>query len=155
HLARAVAEEEVARLAGVDVAAAELGGIGAAQPALPGELVLREEHLVAARADAVDALGGGGFCRRDGAEEGRARLEARLGAWIGDVGARTAVAGLAADAQLDRLLGAEAGAGSADGELEQLGERAPVMLAAIAEQGQLLVEGAAQGGLVGDGEAEA
>src|ERR1700722_11429700 len=62
HLARAAAQQEVAPFAGGDRAAARI--IAAARPALPGERIAREQHLMAARADAVHQLGAGHLSAR-------------------------------------------------------------------------------------------
>ena len=79
HLARAAAQQKVARLARGDRAAARV----AAAPLLPlpGVRVAREQHLVAARAHAVDPLGARHLAV--GRAAGRASRNALLGAKSG------------------------------------------------------------------------
>ena len=114
HLARAAAQQEVARLARRDRAAARLP---AAPPLpLPGVRIAREQHLVAARADAVHLLGARHVAARlrPRVQERAARREVRVHARIDDVLAAAAVARLAADADLDEVARAEAGPQLAD-----------------------------------------
>src|SRR5262249_35776081 len=100
HRRGAAAEEEVARLAAVDVGAA---GVAVARAALPGPGVAREEHLVAARAGAIDALRVKRIVAHRGMidlQERRSGLERREHTGIGHVLATAPVARLATDAQL-------------------------------------------------------
>ena len=114
HLARAAAQQEVARLARRDRAAARLAA--APRLPLPGVRIAREQHLVAARADAVHLLGARHVAARlrPRVQERAARREVGVDARIGDVLAAAAVARLAADADLDEVARAEAGPQLAD-----------------------------------------
>src|SRR5437762_3294407 len=73
HSAHSSGRSSIARLPGVDVAAAR---IRPPRAALPRVLVAGEEHLMASRARAVDASGPRAFRRREAHREARAaRLE--------------------------------------------------------------------------------
>ena len=168
HLAPALAEQEIARLARGDAAAA-----GARQvttlAALPRPRVAREQHLVTARARAVLPLGGRQRRvrrrRRLQPQQRAARLERRQAVRIVGVLARATMAGLAADADLDEVRGHEAVARFQDGPPQRRAR--PVAVAAARrprrarggarprpQHRQLVIERAQQRVLVGDAIAE-
>ncbi len=105
HLPRAAAHQEVARLARGDRAAP--GVVAAPLSPFPGERIAREQHLVAAGAGAVDPFGPRDLARGVRLKERRARREVGEHARVVGVRAAAAVAGLAADAQLDHVAGVE------------------------------------------------
>ncbi len=102
HPTRATAQQKVTRLARGDRATAR---IVATLPALPGERVTREQHLMASRADPVDLFGPRHLPSGlwPGGQKRAPRREIGKDAWIVQVLARAAVARLAPDADLDQM----------------------------------------------------
>ena len=106
HLPRAAAQQQVAPFAGGDRAAPR--AVPAPLPSFPGERVAREQHLVATGAHPVDPLGARRLSvaprrRRARLQERAPGREVRQHARIVDVFPAAAVAGLAADADLDEV----------------------------------------------------
>src|ERR1043165_5435794 len=142
HAVRAAAEDEVARLSGIDMR--PTGGM-ASLPALPGVRILAEEHGVAADAGAVDPFGVRGrpllAAARLPADERAPYRERGATPRIRDVLARSVVTGFAPDAELEEVRFTEPASRLVGGRLEQGVEIAP---RAGPEQRELLGHGAAE-----------